>query len=87
VPFGDGQPGLHLRDQGVGGGRAVGEADHWDGLVAAVDALDERRSLGVALDVHNAVVDPRLIHLQLEPAAVATPRRRVHRHHGVFNRR
>ena len=52
-------------------------------------ALDERGGLGVALDVDLVVGDAGLVQLQLQPAAVAAPGRRVHRHvsHARFNPR
>ena len=43
---------------GVGERAAVGEDEHRDGALAAVDFLDVRQSLRVAVDVNEAVAHP-----------------------------
>ena len=68
-----------LRERRVRRGGPVGEHDRRDGLVAAVERLDERRGVGVLLDVDLGVADARGVQLRLEPAAVAAPGRGVHR--------
>src|SRR5690606_36393234 len=71
---------LHVREGRVGGGGAV-RVDHGGhGLVAAVDLLDERRGLGVLLDVHDRVPDALGVELRAQPAAVPAPDGRVHQH-------
>ena len=57
------------------GKRTVGH-----GLVAAVDHHHEVGGVGLALDVDLGELDALALHLRLEAAAVAAPRRREHRH-------
>lgn len=71
-------------DRGVGQRRAIGEQQGRHGVVAVIDAADERRRFIIGLDVDLVHRDPRTIHLGLEAEAEPAPGRGEHGDGGMF---